>query len=76
MVNGGRYEGFWKGGFKHGEGTFWYRNGNVQYEGEWQAGEPHGMGKVYNIEGELKYEGEFRNGKTKKGVNWMDYRRL
>lgn len=35
VINGGRYEGFWKGGFKHGEGTFWYRNGNVQYEGEW-----------------------------------------
>ncbi len=75
VVNGGRYEGYWKNGFKDGEGVFYHRSGNVQYEGEWQAGEPHGMGKVYNAKGELKYEGEFKNGKSALArVNWMDYR--
>jgi len=48
VVNAGTYEGYWKRGFKHGQGKFWNKSGVLQYEGEWECGEPHGVGKVYN----------------------------
>ena len=48
VANAGTYEGQWRSGFKHGQGTFWNKNGILQNEGEWECGEPHGIGKVYN----------------------------
>ena len=48
VVNAGTYDGYWRRGFKHGQGAFWNKNGVLQYEGDWECGEPHGHGKVYN----------------------------
>ena len=76
VINGGSFEGYWKNGFKHGRGVFYYRGGKVHYDGEWQCGEPHGEGKVFNMSGELKYEGRFRDGKSGEGIHWLDYKNM
>lgn len=48
VVNAGLYEGFWRRGFRNGQGKFWNKKDILQYEGEWECGEPHGWGKVFN----------------------------
>lgn len=74
VIYGGTYDGYWKNGFKHGKGTFFYRGGVIHYEGDWQCGEPHGFGKVYNTQGEKKFEGKFKDGKSEEGIHWLDYK--
>jgi hypothetical protein len=75
VIYGGVYDGYWKNGFKHGIGTFFFRGGTIpQYQGDWECGEPHGTGKVFNKEGLLKYDGYFKNGKSSEGVYWLDYK--
>ena len=77
VVFSGVYDGYWRRGFKHGQGTFTNKNGVLQYEGEWECGEPHGHGRVYNQWGDLKFEGEFCNGKAKgSGKYWHDYKHI
>ncbi len=72
VIYGGVYKGYWKKGFKHGNGTFFYRGGTIpHYEGVWECGEPHGFGKVYNKDGALKYEGAFKNGKSGEGITGL-----
>ena len=50
------YNGCWKNGKRHGQGTFTWADGN-KYEGEWKNGKRHGTGTLYF--GENRYEGEF-----------------
>ena len=78
VINAGTYEGYWKNGFKHGDGKFYNKGGVLQYEGEWECGEPHGYGKVYNQWGDLKYEGTMEKGKTKtaKKKYWSDFKNI
>ena len=38
-----RYDGNWKRGEKHGEGTYFFPNGD-RYEGRWLKGKQHGEG--------------------------------
>ncbi|CAI2381445.1 unnamed protein product [Moneuplotes crassus] len=75
VVAGGRYEGEWVKGFKHGQGKFFTKEGTLGYEGEWECGEPHGVGKTYNAAGNCTYEGEFKKG-FKKGSRRITYRDL
>ena len=55
------YEGDWKRGEKHGQGTYFYPNGD-RYEGDWKRGQIHGQGTYYFSGGD-KYVGEWRDGK-------------
>lgn len=74
VVFAGRYEGHWRNGFKHGDGTSYYKNNKVQYEGEWEGGEPHGHGKVYNFNGKLLYDGLWRGGLSSQGIYMEKYK--
>ena len=55
------YEGDWKRGEKHGQGTYFFPNRD-RYEGDWKRGEIHGQGTYYFSGGD-KYVGEWRDGK-------------
>ena len=61
----GKYVGEFKGGKKHGQGTYYYNDGE-RYEGEWKDGERHGQGSLYdnydNI-GIKLYEGKWEDDK-------------
>ena len=41
-----RYDGNWKRGEKHGEGKYFFPNGD-RYEGRWLKGKPHGKGTYF-----------------------------
>ena len=55
-----RYDGNWKRGEKHGEGTYFFPNGD-RYEGIWLKGKQHGKGTYF-------FSGNYRN------VYWIFYR--
>ena len=71
-ADGARYEGEWRDGNRHGNGTFWYANGG-RYEGDWRDGNRHGYGTLRYANGDL-YEGKFREG-NRHGfgtLTWID----
>jgi hypothetical protein len=49
---GAKYEGQWKGGFRHGQGTMMWHDG-ARYEGEWQLGRAWGQGTFTHSKGEI-----------------------
>lgn len=53
----GYYVGEFQRGFRHGQGTYYWRAGN-RYSGEWYKGDMHGFGAYYYNDGS-KYIGEF-----------------
>lgn len=55
------YEGGWKDGFFHGQGTYVWPDGTT-FEGEWNVGFPQGNGKLTTADGQ-KWNGQFNNGK-------------
>ena len=57
----GKYEGEWKDGKMHGQGTMIYSDGG-NYKGEWKDGNKHGQGTVILFDGD-KYEVEWKDGK-------------
>jgi hypothetical protein len=57
--NGDRYEGEWKDGKRHGQGTLYYKSGS-RYEGEWKDGKRHGQGTFFWNDGD-RYEGEWKD---------------
>lgn len=59
--SGSRYEGGWKGGRKHGQGTYTYAGGG-KYVGDFVDDKRHGMGCYTYPDGDV-YEGEFRFGR-------------
>jgi len=59
--SGSRYEGQWKGGRKHGQGTYTYAGGG-KYVGEFVDDKRHGTGQYTYPDGDT-YEGEFRFGR-------------
>ena len=64
VTSGHRYVGQWRDNRKHGEGTFWYMDGNV-YTGAFANDVKHGFGKLVYRPGTLveeSYEGEFDRG--------------
>ncbi|XP_039451620.1 radial spoke head 1 homolog [Culex pipiens pallens] len=58
LVNGYRYEGFFRNGVPHGRGRLALNEG-FRYEGRWRKGQKHGMGRMYYPDCSW-YEGEFR----------------
>jgi len=65
-----KYVGYWKGGLRHGQGTFYYSNGS-KYEGEWENNLKHGLG-IFTFDDGSTYEGPFKQdrmvNKTLEGV--------
>ena len=59
--DGGVYEGAFKDGLQHGQGTYRLPSG-YEYTGEWVAGEIRGRGVARFPNGSV-YEGEFQKGK-------------
>lgn len=55
--NGSRYEGKWRGGFRHGRGKMVWADG-ASYQGEWSMGYAEGNGVFLDCLGN-KYEGNF-----------------
>lgn len=60
LPNSAVYDGDYRDGLFHGEGTLVWRNGTV-YEGEFANGMMHGTGIMEYASGD-RYEGEFANG--------------
>ena len=63
--NGDYYEGEWKNGKPHGQGTFIYNtkyNNQNKYVGGFKDGKHHGHGS-YTYSYGIKYVGEFKDGK-------------
>jgi len=59
--SGSRYEGEYKSGKKHGQGTFHFADSGNVYVGQWQSGKKHGYGvQVYGANGD-QYKGEWAN---------------
>ena len=51
------YEGDWKRGKKHGQGTYYFSGGD-KYVGEWKDGKKHGQGAYFFSEGD-RFEGNW-----------------
>ena len=69
-----RYRGEWRGGERHGAGTFFYADGSL-YEGEWVCGEKHGEG-VYVLPGGAVYEGAFAHDQARERLLSLTRRSL
>ena len=59
---GAVYNGQWKGGLRHGNGTMVWTDG-AKYEGEWSYNQAHGNGKFYHSDGDV-YDGSWINNKA------------
>jgi ribosomal protein L29 len=59
--DGSKYEGAWKDGKRHGNGT-WTRPDGLKYDGEWTDDKPNGLGTLTYPDGK-KRMGEWKNGK-------------
>ena len=57
-----KYEGEWKGGFRHGKGTMTWDDG-ASYTGNWVMGRAQGKGKFMHAKGEI-YEGDWVHDKA------------
>ena len=55
IIQDAKYVGAWKRGEKHGDGTYYFPNGD-RYVGEWRRGKKHGEG-VYSFSDGDRYEG-------------------
>lgn len=65
---GNIYEGEWRNGVRHGQGTMHWTHAHERYEGEWSHGLQHGkvgIHSYFNIESGTcnVFVGSFRNGK-------------
>ena len=56
-----KYVGAWKRGEKHGDGTYYFPNGD-RYVGEWRRGKKHGEGVYFFSDGD-RYKGNWRGGR-------------
>eukprot|EP00937_MAST-01D_sp_MAST-1D-sp2_P004757 g4757.t1 len=62
--SGGRYDGEWAGGDKHGQGNYTFAHNRASYSGGWRAGKKHGHGTYcYDPDCRERYTGAWRNGK-------------
>ena len=61
FADGSTYEGEWKGGVRHGMGTFVDKAASVTYQGEWKDNKKHGEGILTMKDGSL-FKGKWRNG--------------
>ena len=59
--DGENYEGEWKDGERHGQGSLYDSIGIKLYEGKWEDDKENGYGTYYYENG-ARYEGEFKDG--------------
>ena len=59
-IKDAKYIGAWKRGNKHGDGAYYFPNGD-KYVGEWRHGKKHGDG-VYSFSSGERYEGKWKKG--------------
>ena len=59
-ANGDTYDGEWKAGKKHGQGSYTWADGE-RYEGQWDNGTKSGLGTYFWTNGD-RYEGQFVDG--------------
>ncbi len=59
-ANGDTYDGEWKAGKKHGQGSYTWADGE-RYEGQWDNGTKSGLGAYFWTNGD-RYEGQFVDG--------------
>ncbi|OPL10383.1 MAG: hypothetical protein AVO34_10895 [Firmicutes bacterium ML8_F2] len=59
--DGAFYEGEWRNGRRHGQGT-WSRPDGCRFTGEWADDKPNGLG-ILILPGGKKYIGEWKNGR-------------
>ena len=62
------YDGAFRKGRKHGEGTMTYEKEKKQYIGPWEKNLKHGIGVELNLKGNTKRMGEWRKGKW---IRWL-----
>ena len=72
------YDGNWKNGQYHGEGTLrgFFTNSNCTYVGDWMDGLKHGIGIETSRDGKKRYEGEWKEGKRHghgHSSDWHEY---
>lgn len=60
--DGGRYEGNWFEGYRHGKGNHYYANGD-RYVGVWGSGLPNGSGS-YSTNTGIVYGGAWKCGRV------------
>lgn len=71
--NGDGYEGEWKNGQMHGEGTYFYQESGQRYSGTWKNGYRSGEGQLFNAGGNLLYDGNWLNDeKNGEGIYFYD----
>ena len=61
-IQDAKYVGAWKRGEKHGDGTYYFPNGD-RYEGTWRDGRKHGQRTYTFSDGDL-FVGEWKDGKV------------
>ena len=60
-ISGDIYDGEWKAGKYHGQGTIKYSEG-TKYVGKWKKGKRHGKGIFTHVDGKIE-EGIWKKGK-------------
>ena len=70
LASGDKFEGQFKDGKKHGQGTYTFANGDV-YKGQFKDDKKHGQGTEFYESGN-KYEGQFKDG-LKNGLGTYFY---
>ena len=57
-----RYDGEWKKGLIHGDGSFYWENKKLNYKGHWEHDKRHGFGTDYEKDGvTIRYEGDWEH---------------
>lgn len=64
------YKGHWKNDQPHGEGVYFFKNGDV-YQGNHDDGDYHGVGKFISHCGTV-YHGEWSRGRRSGKANYFD----
>lgn len=60
-TDGGSYEGNFKEGYRHGQGTYTWAN-KVKYVGNWERGDQNGQGTSYGADGNVIFAGSWNHG--------------
>lgn len=61
VYDGGIYKGDMQNGMRHGEGTYFYKDGR-KYVGQWKDDKEHGSGVLYSYNRNKIYDGQWQNG--------------
>jgi hypothetical protein len=68
LKDGSNYTGDFKDGYRSGQGTMVFSDGN-KYIGAWFNDKQHGIGIFNNVQESWKKQGEWRDGRR---IRWLD----